>query len=361
MTRLNFFLILSWFTISIYGQDEVTLDKANALLTNAVSEGQVAGISAGILTNDSFFRLNEGYREIQTKKPFASTTAVRIASIAKPMTAIAVMQLVEKEIIKLDDKVSKYLPQFKSNDALRSITICHLLQHSSGIGHYKNKKEITNKTDYKSLEEVVSVFIDRPVLFEAGKGFEYSVYGYITLGRIIEVVSGLSYENYMKKNIWDVAGMKNTTVENLKRNNPNKSLSYHQSKPGKINIAKQINLSNRIPAGGIESTVEDLLKFSQALLEGTLINNKNFELTMENSGLKKEGNGYGLGWYLYGKNPNLGNIIGHTGGQYGCSAFLMIVPEKNSAVVVVSNTSGAMEEVSNITVSLLGLVGKLTE
>ncbi|MFP2996713.1 serine hydrolase domain-containing protein [Spongiivirga sp. MCCC 1A20706] len=360
MKNLPSLVFLLFISTGLLSQEKSHFQTANSLLKAAIDKGQCMGIAAGVIIQDSVaWKSAAGFRNKAEKLEFSTTNISRTASIAKPMTAVAIMQLVEAGKIKLEDKISGIIPELKGNNQYKNITVLQLLQHSSGIPHYNGRKEVTNRITYLSLKGLIPVFANRALLFEPGTQFEYSVYGYVLLGRIIEVVSDMSYQDYMKTYIWDLAGMGQTKVEYTINIDNKKSILYHQSKPGKIKEAKVNNLSNRIPAGGIVSTTEDLLKFAKALMNEQLISKQSLALMSKNYGLKKEGNGYGLGWYLYGNNPKLGNIIGHTGGQYGCSAFLLIAPEKKSAVVVLSNTSGALQEVSNIAVSLLGIVGKV--
>ncbi|NER17678.1 serine hydrolase domain-containing protein [Spongiivirga citrea] len=362
MKKLQLIMFLLFVTTAIVAQEESHFLKANSHLKNAIDKGECMGIAAGIIVKDSVVWTGAaGLRNKSEKLKFTTANTSRIASIAKPMTAVAIMQLVEANKIKLTDSIVDIIPELKDNINYQNITVLQLLQHSSGIPHYAGKKEVVNSITYLSLKGLIPVFLERELLFTPGTQFEYSVYGYVLLGRVIEVVSGLKYQDYMKTHVWDVAGMNDTKVNYTTTIDNQKSVLYHQSKPGRIKEAKANNLSNRIPAGGVVSTVDDLLKFAKALIDHKLVSENSLEMMSKNYGLEKKGSGYGLGWYLYGENPKLGNVIGHTGGQYGCSAFLMIAPEKKSAVVAVSNTSGAMQEVSNITVSLLGLVGKLNE
>ena len=321
-----------------------------------ISEGKMVGLSAGVLDNDSIsWTHSEGYSDLKTKSNFTENTLSRTASITKPMTAIAIMQLTEKGKLSLGDKVSQYIPEFRTG-VLQDITIKHLLQHSSGISEYKNSREANNEKDYATLNEAMQIFVKRKLKFDPGTNFGYTSYGYVVLGCVIETVSDMSYEAYLKKNIWDVAGMTHTSVEYFGKSYDNKAAKYHQSKPGKIKETDSHNVSDRIPGGGVQSTVEDLLKFAKAVLNDQLVSKASLEMMIENSGLKKQGNGYGMGWYLYGENKRLGNLIGHNGSQYGCSSFLFIFPESNAAVVVLSNTSGALQEVTNLAINLFALI-----
>ena len=131
---------------------------------------------------------------------------------------------------------------------------------------------------------------------------------------------------------------------------------YHHKK-GKTKSAKYVDLSNRVPGGGFYTTVEDLLKFGQAILDHSLISEASLAEMTTDYGFKKEGNGYGLGWYLYGTNPTHGDVFGHNGGQAGCSSFLMLLPKTRTVIAVLSNTSGdrPMQTVGNITTGLFSV------
>ena len=336
-------------------------EKGQKLLDNAIANGQFAGVSGGTISNGIItWTGGAGYANVEDKTAFTPQSVSRIASIAKPMTAIAIMQLVERGHIQLDDKVNLYIPAFTKVE-LQTITIRHILQHSSGLGAYQSNKERNSYTNYATLEEALQVFIHRELEFTPGNDFGYTTYGYVVLGMIIEKVTGVSYEDFLKKNIWEVADMQHTSVEKFGIAVENKTKMYHQKKPGKIKTVKQTNLSDRIPGGGVQSTVEDLLKFGNAVLDGSLIKKETLEQMIIDTGLKKEGNGYGMGWYLYGENPTHGNVFGHNGGQLGSISVLLLLPEQNSAVSVLSSTSGGMQEIFRIAIDLFDVAASLKQ
>ncbi|MEM6965929.1 MAG: serine hydrolase domain-containing protein [Bacteroidota bacterium] len=355
MKKLFFSSILLFLVGTIAGQSK--LPDPEKLLTTAIREKACVGIAAGYTVDGkTVWTAAKGWKNKAEKIPFEMATTTRIASIAKPMTAIAIMQLYEAGKIDLDAPVQKYVLQFPTKKE-GEITVRHLLQHASGIGAYQSKKEANNKKAYPTLADAAKVFQDRDLLAEPGTAFNYTSYGYVVLGLVIEGASGMTYEEYMQKNIWDKIGMTHTGIEKSGTAHPNQSLSYHRNKKGKLKKAKPSNLSNRIPGGGFYSNVADLLKFGNAILDHTLVKASTLEMMIADAGLKKEGNGYGLGWYLYGENPTLGKVIGHNGAQLGCSSFLFILPEQNITTVVISNTSGALQEVSNIGIQLFHIAG----
>ncbi len=347
--RISMFVLTLLFALQLTAQDNSSNQRSEALLEEAVNKDHCVGIAATYsIKGETIWESATGLANTENGTPYQLNTRNRIASICKPMTAVAIMQLVENGKLVLDDKVVEYLPKFP----VTNITIRHVLNHSSGIGAYKNGKERENYTNYKSFQDAIDIFIERDLLFEPGTAFGYSSYAYNVLGLIIEKVTELSFESYMQENIWKPAGMLDTGIDRFGEKGMEKSKLYHKNSKGKIKSAKETNLSDRIPAGGCYSTTPDILKFGNAVLNGTLISIESVLLMQENLGLKKEGNGYGLGWYLYGDNNKLGVIFGHNGAQLGTSSWLLLIPEKEAVVVVISNTSGALNETFAIAMGL---------
>ena len=122
--------------------------------------------------------------------------------------------------------------------------------------------------------------------------------------------------------------MENTGVEHLTEKYENKSSFYRRTKRGKIRLSDTNNLSNRLPGGGIYSTVDDLLRFGMTVLDHRLLNEDTFAMMMEKPGLAYDGNTYGMGWFLYGENPDFGQVYGHGGEQTGCSSVLLNTRER---------------------------------
>ena len=334
-------------------------EKVHQLLATAVENKEVVGISAGIINAEgSTWFSNAGLADREGFVAFDEFTVSRLASISKTFTAVAVMQLIEEGKLSLETPVGTLLPEFNTGNRAK-ITVKDLLQHSSGIPHYRNKKEINNTKEYAKLHDVLKVFIDRELLFEPGTAFEYSVYGYVTLGLLIEKASGMSYEAYLAEKIFAKAGMKHSSVEKFGETYVNKAKRYHKhTKRKTVEITDQ-NLSNRTPAGGIQTSLSDLLLFGKALINNTLITQESLELMMTSSGLvEKPNNPYGLGLRIYGKDEVRGRIVGHNGQQLGSSTFLFLFPDKGIATAVVSNTS-VFRATGNIGIALFEVANDL--
>jgi CubicO group peptidase (beta-lactamase class C family) len=356
--RIILLLVSLLHTIILFGQQAPFQLKASKLIHTAVQENQSAGLAAGFVVNGEIkWQEGAGWSDVDNNKPFDPSTVTRIASISKTMTAVAIMQLYEQGKLDLDKPIQTYLPSFpKKSEGV--ITVRHLLHHTSGIAGYKNNAEQENKINYTSLTDAVSLFKDRDLISVPGEEFNYTTYGYVVLGLILEHVSGLTYEAYMKANIWEKANMTNTGVEYLNSVISNQSKIYHRNSKGKIKAVDPTNLSDRIPGGGLYSTVPDLLRFGEGLLNNTLIKESTFKLMTENSNLKQQGNGYGFGLYLYGENPIHGDVYGHNGAQTGATTFLMLLPAQKTVIAVLANTSGAMQTVTDITIKLFDVAAE---
>ncbi len=325
-------------TLSAIGQERT--NNTQEKLRTFLEESQAAGISAGYAVNgEIIWQSAEGYADIKGEIPIKTNTKIRMASIAKSMTALAVMQLWEAGKLDLDAPIQTYIPDYPKQPKTQ-ITIRHLLSHTSGLSGYQNLKEQSNTKEYQSLTNALEVFKDRELLFEPGTKYSYTTYGYTVLGVIIERVSGMTFEEYMRQHIWDKANMMDTGVVKYGAVLENASGIYRRKGgKGKAREGVETNLSDRIPGGGLYTTVPDMLKFGNSVLNHVFVKSETLDLMREHHSLEKERNGYGFGWYLYGTKPNEGDIIGHSGAQMGASSQLWIVPDRKVVVIVLANTS----------------------
>jgi CubicO group peptidase (beta-lactamase class C family) len=344
LTLLTLFLGLS---LQSFTQDNFNPDQELSQLTN---KNENMGMAAGYTLDGETEWIGSSGWACENEMLFTDSTLTRIASISKCLTAVAVMQLVEKNQIDLEAPISMYLadlPQDKIN-----ITIRQLLTHTSGISQYENKDEVENSIHYESLDDAMNVFIDRPLLFKPGSEYFYTSYGYVVLGRIIESVSGIRYGEFINTNILVPADMTKTSIEEYGLDYPNKSCLYHNARR-KAKPGDQNDLSNRVPGGGYQSTLNDLLKFGKALAEGRLISKSSLNEMIQSEAVEYDGNKYALGWSLYGPPPYENLIIGHSGGQTGCTSQIMIIPKSKTVIVVLSNTSGTYPDIASFASKLL--------
>lgn len=317
---------------------EVTT-KADSILKTYMSSSGFLGVSAGFFkAGCGPYVISSGYSDKRNLAKFQPDTIARIASVTKPMTAIAIMQLYEEGKVDLDIPIQNYLPDFPST--AQAVTIRHILSHTSGIPHYKSQIDAISFSHYESLESATKAIFERGLINPAGEKYVYSSFGYTILGRVIEVVSNDHFEDYLKKNIWQKAGMENTSLE-TSHSLSNKSRLY--IKVGKIYVrSPYTDLSIIYPAGGVQSTAEDLLKFGKAILNNELVSRDTLEMmTNVRDSLAPEAGDdpYGLGWSVYESAEN-GRIISHGGAQPGASVHFQILLDKGVVSVAMSNAFG---------------------
>ncbi len=313
------------------------VEDADAYLQSMVQQHDLAGLSAAVsVDNEIVWAGGAGFADLENQVPARANMVHRIASISKPQTAIAVMQLVEQGKVDLSDPLQKHIPEWPENEKGWTLRVENVLSHTSGIRHYKPNESGTMK-HYPTLLSILDEFKDNRPAFEPGTEFKYTTYGYATLGVIIENVSGQSFEAYLREHVWEPANMMQTRLEWPGDIVPHRARGYSRDENGAIRNARYTDLSVKFPGGGILSTVEDLLRFVNAFDAGKLVKPETREkmLTPYTLADGKQTN-YGFGWGL-GTDPTLGRFYTHSGGQVGTSTFLIVFPDKRIAAAVFSN------------------------
>jgi CubicO group peptidase (beta-lactamase class C family) len=322
---------------------------ADLVLAPFVQREELAGAVALVANKDKVLNVTAvGFADREAKKPMQADTLFWIASQSKGITAAAVMMLVDEGKLSLDDPVEKHLPEFKDQrvaagkDAtvarVRSITIRDLLSHVSGLPFKSAEEQPT--LDGLPLATAVKTYAKAPLVTQPGAKYQYSNAGINTAARVLEVVSGMAYEDFMQKRLFGPLGMKDTTfwpdaaqvarlAKTYKPDAAKKSLV-----PGGLNQLKP-DLTDRahrfpMPAGGLFSTAQDVALFCRMLLNGGELDGRRYlspsalkELTSRQTP-KELKESYGLGL-------NVGpDFFGHGGAQ----ATGMEVRTKDGLVLV---------------------------
>ena len=201
-------------------------------------------------------------------------TKFNLGSINKFFTRLAIAQLQEKRDIETDDPISQYIPDYPSHVADK-VTVRHLIDHTSGLGHYWNEKFNASIGNLRTVDDFIALFRDDPLAFEPGERKQYSNADYVLLGKIIENVSGTDYYQYMRENVYGPAGMKDTDHYMLDDPVPNLATGYTRLYPGATEGSPRkenwyIIGTRGSPAGGGYSTLDDMLRFDKALQGGSL-------------------------------------------------------------------------------------------
>ena len=264
-------------------------------------------------------------------------TKFNLGSMNKMFTATSIMQLVEKGLLALDDPISKYVDESWLPEEITSkITIHHLLTHTSGLGSYFNETYMKGSRElFRYVEDFKPLVKGEKPAFEPGERFRYSNTGMLLLGVVIESVTGQSYFDYVRKNIYEPAGMKDT--DSFEMDYPVENLAIGYSPAPNRPYGWKNNLYEHVikggPAGGGFSTVGDLHRFGLALLSGKLVSKE----SMEKMWTDHAGENYGYGFRI--SEGSFGRAVGHSGGFSGINGNLSLFLDKGYIAAVLSNYS----------------------
>jgi CubicO group peptidase (beta-lactamase class C family) len=294
-----------------------------------------------------------GFADLENKVPATSRTRFRTASIAKPITAVAVLRLAERGKLDLDAPVRGLVPEWPEKHA--PITCRQLLAHLGGVRHYAKPGEAEGTRRYLSLVESLDIFKDDALLHAPGTKHHYTTIGYTLLGLAAERAAKQPFETLLASEVFETAGMKDSGVDHHALLIEGRARGYvklgqrqHAALPEHLRARAQpgtmINdalhdTSMKVPGGGLSSTAPDLVRFGLALLAGTLLRDET-RAAMWTRQKTTDGKeiGYGLG-FAVGQAAGT-PMISHSGGQSGTSCLLVILPEKRLVLAAMTNLRG---------------------
>lgn len=363
--------------VSKSGMDSERLARILVQMKSFVKQGAIAGAVTLIARRGEVVSLEAvGHQDLESKKPMRADTIFDIRSVTKPVTAIGVMILMEEGKLALNDPVEKYIPEFSATRKTRGspnpITIHHLLTHTAGLPSNRPPEieDITIKRD-RTLSEVVGFLSKQEPEFEPGTQFRYSSGGYAVLGRIIEVVSGKPYEQFIKERIFVPLGMKDSFFF-IPAEKQSRVASIYRFQDGKLSKWEEIEAYSRNakypgPEFGMYSTASDLASLCQMMLDGgtfkgrRILSKMSVELMTENhtlnikSAITQRPAYQGLGWGLTGDPMNdfpltSPGSFGHNG-AFG--AIVWLDPNKRLIRIFLAHRFGFGNE-SNVFMAMAG-------
>jgi D-alanyl-D-alanine carboxypeptidase len=273
-------------------------------------------------------------REKKTKNEL--TTRFRIGSMNKMFTAVAVLQLVQSGKIKLTASLGEYLADYPNKDVSSRVTIHHLLTHTGGTGDFFGPEFDAHRLELRTLEDYVKLYGKRGLEFEPGSRWAYSNYGFLLLGVMIEKVTGESYYNYVRDHVFTPAGMASTGSLPEDQAVPQRSVGYTKFGGSEAWRPNTDTLPYRgTSAGGGYSTVEDLLRFADALENHKLLDIQHTELLT--TGKVDTGNSDKYAYGFMDRTEGGARSFGHGGGAPGMNGELTIYPRSGYVVAVLAN------------------------
>ena len=324
-----------------------TLPGVSEQMQRFIEAREIAGAVTLVASPDTILHLSAaGRADIEHDRPMRTDSIFWIASMTKPITGTAILMLQDEGKLSVEDEVAKYLPEFadlKTADGTPvRITIAHLLTHTSGLGEISAEEARGAET----LAEVIPLYVSQPVRFEPGSKWVYCQSGINTAARIVEVVSGRSFVEFLDERLFDPLGMRDSTFYLSEEQLPRLATSYRKTDEDELTPAENFILygksptsRDRFPAanGGLFSTAPDYARFCQMILRGGEYGSRRYlspaavrqMTTLQTGDLQTgftPGNGWGLGWCVIREPQGVTGMLspgsfGH-GGAYGTQAWI---------------------------------------
>lgn len=317
--------------------DSIGLDQ---FIAKQVADYKIPGLAIGIIRDHKVI-FKKGYGQTSTAKglPVNTQTIFPISSCTKAFTAAALGILADEGKINWDDKVIKYLPDFKLSDPwiTKELTITDILSHRSGLKTFDG--DLLWYGTKNSRKDIARLIRYSPIRTNYRTDFAYQNIMYLVAGLVVESVTGKTWDEFLQERIFIPLKMTGTaTNRDSVTSQSNFALPHIQNKP-----VKPINMHNISPAGGIDSNIDDMLTWMQMWLEQGKINDK---VILDNGTIEtitslktltsdNKDDGYGLGWYI--KHTKNGKVINHNGGMPGYISSVVLFPESSSGIVILTN------------------------
>ena len=332
----SFYLL---FALFLFGESNTAFSqnlevKIDSLILNVLKDKAGPGGVFMVAKNGKpLYNKAFGKANVELDVNLTNENVFQLGSITKQFTAIAILMLEEQGKLNVQHAVSKYDPDYPAGD---SITIHHLLTHTSGIKDFTKMKSLRDIAQKEMTPKMlVDFFKNEPIDFKPGEKFEYNNSGYVLLGYIIELVSGETYEDYIKKHIFQKAGMNQSYYATDRQLIYKRAYGYQKKDSGYVNKTV-ISYSIPFASGSLMSTITDMLKWQNALNQHVLLkaetSKKAFSKYKLNSGAEFT---YGYGWHI--KEINGIPAREHGGSIFGYKTMGVYIPEKDIYVLGLTN------------------------
>ena len=325
--------------------DQEIVKELEAFIDRLVEAEVFSGTVLLAKDGEILFKGAYGLASRRFNVPNRIDTKFNLGSMNKMFTGVAIAQLVQRGQLSLDDTLDKYVSaDWLPREITGQIRIKHLLTHTSGLGSYFNDKFAqSSRALFRDLDDYRPLIAGSTLAFEPGTDWQYSNTGMFLLGVVIEKATGQSYFDYVRENVYKAAGMTNTDCYEMDKPVPNLAIGYSREGGAWTNhLYKHVIRGG--PAGGGFSTVEDLLKFAQALRDHKLLNPQYTEMVWS---AKPELNSpdYGFGFAV--RAGPAGRIVGHGGGFAGINSDLDMFLDSGYTAAVMSNQDHGAQPVCN--------------
>jgi CubicO group peptidase (beta-lactamase class C family)/Flp pilus assembly protein TadD len=294
---------------------------------------RIPGVTVGFSQGEVEWVKGYGYADLENRVPATASSSYRLASVTKPMTAVAILQLVEQGKVDLDAPVQTYVPYFPVKPF--AVTVRQLLGHLGGIDAYRNSKAEQHFKEHKDTRQSIAVFEQFDLVAEPGTRFRYTSYGYNLLGAVIEGASGESYGGYMRRHVWGPLGMGATVMDDPDAVIAHRVRGYRLDGQALKN-AEFVDISSRFSAGGTRASVPDMLAFGRGVHAGKILSPASVAAMVQPMATRAGRlTDYGMGWEIL---PTGGRYaIAHSGQQPEAVTYLYSFPSRKLTLAVAAN------------------------
>ena len=319
-------------SVALHAQD-ARFAPFETFVEKQMARDRVVGLSVAVLDGDKLWARGFGHADLENGVKATEKSSYRMASVTKPMTAVAALKLAEEGKLDLDADVRRYVRYFP--DKGKTITTRQLLSHLGGISHYRNYAVEGNIRDPKTTREAIAIFENFDLVADPGSAYTYTTYGYNLIGAAIEGAAGRSYREVMQELVWTPAGMSSTRLDSPTDVIPFRVSGYRLD-DGEIKRSDFVDISSRFAGGGTRSTVVDMVRFAEAIWDGKLLRRDTVQQmwwpaqTTAGSFIN-----YGLGFNVLPVNGHY--YASHSGSQQEARTLLMIWPARKLAIAFASN------------------------
>ncbi len=308
-------------------------------ISTEMSRNSIPGVSAAVATGSTLkWAAGFGTADLENFVPVTASTVIRLGSISKPVTAVAVLQLVESGRIDLDAGIERYVPSMPAKQW--PVTVRQLLGHLGGIRHYSGTEEMDSTRHYTDRIAPLKIFQADPLIAEPGTQYHYTSYGFNLLGAAVEIASGMKFTDYIRERIFMPARMEHIGPDDVYSIIPHRARGYRLSAAKQIENCSLADTSNKIPGGGLSATATDLVNFALAAKSGRLLKDETVRMMWTSQKLRDgTPTRYGMGW-VSGEFEGR-RTVGHGGGQQGTTTYLQLFPEEGIAFALMANLEAA--------------------
>jgi CubicO group peptidase (beta-lactamase class C family) len=335
--RLRALITALFLTLPLFASDDPRIVEFEAFVNRMMEAQRMPGLSVAVTHGDFHWEHGFGFADLENHVVATADTSYRMGSVTKPMTAVAVLNLVEDGKLDLDAEVQKYVEYFPRK--AQPVTVRQLLAHQGGISHYKDYTKEGRIREPKTTREAIDIFASWDLVAEPGTKYSYSSYGYNLLGAVIEGASGQPYAVYLRDQVWAPLGMTATMLDDPRAIIPHRADGY-VIEDGTLRRSEYVDISSRFGGGGTRSTVGDMLRLVEGLAAGKVLDDETRELAWTRVPTRDgRYTRYGLGFGAYSRNGR--RVIAHNGAQQETRTSVSIVPSEKFAVALAANFENA--------------------